>query len=168
MEGLGGMDKALVVEAFSSFPFLSRTIPLIDEVSTLVSHAYRHVLPSPHAPRASIMQANPDPSASRLSSSLERPHLPDSPIQLAYHQTLPREGGLSQGPGFIPNVAFMGMHLPLSDRYRPNVSKSTHTKPHRAYLSQATLPLHYNRVHALIRRERTVSAIHGRECALQG
>ena len=50
------------------------------------------------------MQANPDPSAGRLSSpSLD---LANSPIQLAYHQTHSPKPGLSQGPGFMLKVAF--------------------------------------------------------------
>jgi hypothetical protein len=169
MEGLGRMDKAFMVEAFSSFSF-SDSEPL------------HFLMNSPLSPttltgtscRVRMLHAQGSCKPIPMHRLAGYHHhwsiliCPNSPIQLAYHQTLPRDGALSRGPGFILNVAFMGMHLPLSDRYRPNVSKSTHTKPHRAYLSQATLPLHYNRVHALIRRERTVSAIHGRECALQG
>ena len=82
-------------------------------------------------------------------------HQSSSPITkrtLSQRWTLPRPRIYAKGS------ICMGMHLPLSDGSRQ-------TKLHQAYLDH---PTHYNRVHALIRRERTVSAIHGRACALQG
>ena len=116
----------------------------------------------PHVQGYQDSQANPDSSARRLSSSLHPPHLASSPIQFAYHQKCsPPEsfrGGLSQGPGYALNVAFMDVHLPILESLPYTF---TPAKPYRAYLSQASHPVHSNRVHALSRRERTVSAIHG-------
>ena len=99
MEGLGRTDKAPGGSIF----FLFRTIPLMNSPLS-PTRPTRHALPSPPAPRARVMQANPDPSAGRLSSpSLD---LANSPIQLAYHQTHSPKPGLSQGPGFMLKVAF--------------------------------------------------------------
>jgi hypothetical protein len=149
MEGLGRMDKAFGGGSIF-FLFRLRTIPFIDEPPTFAYNASRHVLPSPHAPRTRIMQANPHPSASRLSSSLDHPHLKHSPIQLAYHQVSPSRWWTVPRPRIY---AKRGIHRRALTTIGSLPPDCLWVYTHQA-ASGISLPSYYNRVHALIRRER--------------